>query len=395
VKRLTNTVRDYAWGSHTAIASLRQRPVPSVEPEAELWMGAHPSAPSVLPDEDGGIPLTDFIAKDPFAALGQQVLDRFGPRLPYLMKLLAAAQPLSLQAHPDLEQAAAGYAAERAAGLAIDDPASTYPDANHKPELLVAVEEFDALCGFRDPEQSADLLESLAVPALVPVVAALRTGSVRQRLRSAVDLLMAWPDGDRSDLVAAVAASGHPLGAQLGRLYPGDLGVLVALLLNQIRLRPDEAVFMPAGNLHAYLSGFGVEVMAASDNVLRGGLTPKRVDVAELLRVLRYEVLAEPVVRPVALGPGLVTWPAPVPDFSLTRAQTSADMTVRLPAGGPRILCCLRGPAQLSTGASTGASTGVEVLRLDGGDSVFVGAGEPAVEVSGPEAIVFQSTSMG
>ena len=391
MKRLTNTVRDYAWGSHTAIASLRGRPVPSAEPEAELWMGAHPSAPSVLPDEDGGIPLTDFIAKDPFAALGQQVLDRFGPRLPYLMKLLAAAQPLSLQAHPDLEQAAAGYAAERAAGLTIDDPASTYPDANHKPELLVAVEEFDALCGFRDPGQSADLLESLAVPALEPVVAALRTGSVSQRLRSAVDLLMAWPDGDRSALVAAVAASGHPLGAQLGRLYPGDPGVVVALLLNQIRLRPDEAVFMPAGNLHAYLSGFGVEVMAASDNVLRGGLTPKRVDVAELLRVLRYEVLAEPVVRPVALGPGLVTWPAPVPDFSLTRAQTSAGMTVRLPAGGPRIMCCLRGPAQLSTGAGTGA----EVLRLDGGDSVFVGAGEPAIEVSGPETIVFQSTSMG
>ena len=385
MRRLTNPVRGYAWGSHTAIASLCGRPVPSAEPEAELWMGAHPSAPSLLSDEDGAVPLTDFIANDPLAALGQPVLDRFGARLPFLMKLLAAEQPLSLQAHPDASQAVAGYAQERVAGLALDDPARNYADANHKPEVLVAIDEFDALCGFRDPARTALELASLGVPGLAPVVGdAGQTGTMAERLRGAVELLMAWPEEDRADLVAAVAGSGHPLAVQLGRLYPGDIGVVVALLLNRVRLRPGEAVFMPAGNLHAYLSGFGLELMAASDNVLRGGLTPKRVDVAELLRVLRFEVLADPVLRPVELGPGLVTWAAPVPDFSLIRAEAPAGATVRLPMGGPRIVCCVRGPAQLRT-------TGSEVTRLAAGDSVFVSATESALELSGAGAVVFQS----
>lgn len=383
---LTNSVRAYAWGSHTTLASLRGSAEPSQLPEAELWMGTHPSAPSTVSQGGREVPLTEFIAADAVAVLGQPVLDRFGPRLPYLMKLLAAAQPLSLQAHPNLEQAAAGYAAERAAGLALDDPARNYADPNHKPELLVAVDEFDALCGFRDPVQAAAVLAGLGVAELAGVVATLRTGSVEQRLAGAVEALMSWPRSERFSLVEAVTASGHPLAAELGRRYPGDVGVVVALLLNQVRLRPDEAVFMPAGNLHAYLSGFGVEVMAASDNVLRGGLTPKRVDTAELLRVLRYEVLVDPVVRPVEVAAGVVTWPAPVPDFALSRAQVGPDGTaVWLPALGPRIVCCLRGPARVSAGA--------RVLPLAPGDAVFVEASEPAVEVTGSGAIVFQSTS--
>ncbi len=194
---------------------------------------------------------------------------------------------------------------------------------------------------------------------------------------------MTWPGADRPDLVAAVAASGVPLARELGQRYPGDMGVLVALLLNQVRLQPDEAVFMPAGNLHAYLSGFGVEVMAASNNVLRGGLTPKAVDVAELLRVLRYEVLQDPVVRAVALGPGLTGWPVPVADFALIKAVAGDDAVV-LPGGGPRILCCLHGPASLRAGDQT--------MELVAGQSVFVAATEAAVEVSGMGAVVFQSS---
>lgn len=394
---LTNSVRTYAWGSRTWLASLQHRPVPSPVPEAELWMGAHPTAPSLLGNAGRGAALPDVIAQDPVYVLGQPVLDRFGARLPYLLKLLAAEAPLSLQAHPDAGQALAGYAAEETAGLAPDDPARNYVDPSHKPELLVAVEPFDALCGFRDPDTSADILESLAVPTLAPVVRALRTGSVEKRLRGAVELLLGWPQPARAALVAAVSSASSSsaavrLAARLGRLYPADVGVVVALLLNQVRLAPGEAVFMPAGNLHAYLGGRGVEVMAASDNVLRGGLTPKRVDAAELLRVLHYQVLEEPVVPPVTLAPGLQTWPVPAAEFGLARACTAGVKDagqlpdrVRFPGGGPRILCCVSGVAHLRTGA--------EVLEVASGHSAFVTAAEPAVEVTGNGVIVFQAAA--
>ena len=298
MRPLTNPIRRYAWGSRTAIASLQRRPAPTPEPEAELWMGAHPTAPSLLSDEDGSVPLTEAIDGDPSAALGEAVVDQFGGRLPYLLKILAAAQPLSLQAHPDSEQARVGFAAEEAAGLARDAPVRNYADRYHKPELLVAIEEFDALCGFRDPDATAALLGSVGVPALKPVIAALEAGPVAMRLRSAVEILMRWPSGDRAGLVAAVAEAGrslssrgesYALAANLGRRYPGDVGVVVALLLNQVRLRPDEAVFMPAGNLHSYLAGVGVEVMAASDNVIRGGLTTKHVDVAVFNTIKQFK----------------------------------------------------------------------------------------------------------
>ncbi len=391
MRPLTNPIRTYAWGSRTAIASLQRRPAPSPEPEAELWMGAHPSAPSVVPGEGGSEPLIDAIARNPGAVLGELVANRFGRRLPYLLKILAAAQPLSLQVHPDAEQARAGFAAEESAGLPRDARGRNYADPHHKPELLVALGEFDALCGFRDPTESATILRSYGVPALKPVIAALETGTTAERLRGAVELLVQWPASERAALVAAVAEAGgtpsntgaEPLGAVLGRHYPGDVGVVIALLLNQVRLRPDEAVFVPAGNLHAHLAGFGVEVMAASDNVIRGGLTPKHVDRAELLRVLRYEVTVDPVVRPQTVAAGVVSWPVPVSEFALAKAVVSGESgTVALPGGGPRIVVCVRGSASLSTGG--------EIHTLCGGESVFVSASEPSVQATG-EGVVFQA----
>jgi mannose-6-phosphate isomerase len=421
VRALTNPVRPYAWGSRTAIATLQGRPAPSATAEAELWMGAHPSAPSRVDGPDGES-LGDLISRMPEPTLGRAVVDRFGARLPYLLKVLAAAHPLSLQAHPDEEQARAGFAAE--AGLAAGGPAMAgsggpalagsagvtgasernYADPYHKPELLVAVEEFEALCGFRDPETSATVLDSFGVPALAPVSATLRRGPAPTALRAAVHMLLTWSPDDRTDLVAAVTRAGrtlaarapheqapHALATRLGALYPDDVGVVVALLLNHVRLRPDEAVFMPAGNLHAYLSGLGVEVMAASDNVLRGGLTPKHVDVPELLRVLRYEVLPDPVVRPEAVAPGLLRWPAPAAEFALVKASVEpAAGPVVLPGRGPRVVVCLRGPASVTAGD--------EVRILRGGDAVFVPAADPPVELGGgaagagsDQAVVFQA----
>ncbi len=342
MQRLVNPIRAYTWGSRSVIAALQGRTPPSDGPEAELWIGAHPADPSILDRPQGPVSLLEAIAADPQGTLGGTAAAEFGPRLPYLLKVLAADQPLSLQAHPDARQAAAGYAAGNV----------SYVDQYHKPELLVAVSEFSALCGFRDPKESADLLAGLDVPALAPVVTALRAGAP-DGLHKAVHTLLTWPVGERREVVDAVVGSGSDLAARLAAHYPGDLGVVVALLLNHVTLAPGEAIWMPAGNLHTYLSGTGVEIMAASDNVLRGGLTPKRVDVAELLRVLRFEVLADPVVRPMAVVPGVVTWPTPVREFALYRALLDgAAQRVEVALTGPREVLCLRGEVRVDDGVA-------------------------------------------
>lgn len=387
--RLEGAVRRYAWGSRTAIAALQGRPAPTVEPEAELWLGAHPAGPGRV--HQGGVdrPLTEAIAEDPVGILGEETLGRFGPRLPFLLKVLAAAQPLSLQAHPDREQAAAGFAAEQAAGVPLDAPNRTYADDWHKPELLVAISEFEALCGFRDPGESAELLATLGVPALAPVVEALAAADPAVGLRTAVSHLLTCGSREAAEMVAGVLAAAerppavhpaYPLAGRLAALYPGDIGIVVAMLLNQVTLAPGEGVWMPAGNLHAYLGGVGIEIMAASDNVLRGGLTPKYVNVPELLRVLRFETLAEVVVEPEPLAEGLVTWPVPVDDFSLVRARVDG-WTVGLPRGGshggPRVLLCLEGAVRCQSGASPTA------LSLSRGQAAFVPASEGPVTVTG------------
>ncbi|WP_305789568.1 mannose-6-phosphate isomerase, class I [Symbioplanes lichenis] len=371
---LTGVIRPYAWGSRTALAELQGRPAPTEEPEAELWLGAHPGDPSTVPGDAGPVTLNTLIEQDPEGQLGAEVAAEFGTRLPYLMKVLAAGAPLSLQAHPDAEYAKRAFAAQDA------DPSAprNYTDAFHKPEMLVALTPFEALCGFRDPHVAADELAALGIDRLGSVVDALRKGV--DGLSVAVRTLLEWPADDRAALIAEAQAA--PLVARLAESYPADPGVLVALLLNLVQLAPGEAIWMPAGNLHAYLSGTGVEIMAASDNVLRGGLTPKRVDVDELLRVLRFEVLEEPILAATEVSPGVVTWKVPVREFALYRMTlTPATPPQRLPAGGPRIVLGVAGdtfvaeavdgtPVELTPGsaayvpASTGPATAAGVGEL-------------------------------
>lgn len=376
---LQGQIRDYAWGSRTAIAELQGRPVPTDGPEAELWLGAHPGAPATVDRDGSPVSLTDLLLAEPAHWLGERLVGRFGTRLPFLLKVLAADAPLSLQAHPDADQARAGHAA---------DPVN-YVDPYHKPELLVALSEFEALCGFRDPVESAAALAAFGVPALEPVVAALRTGPAG--LREAVRLLLSWPEAERAGLVAGVlsAEAAGPdavLARALAVDYPADPGVLVALLLHHVWLAPGEAIWMPAGNLHAYLRGTGVEIMAASDNVLRGGLTPKRVDVDELLRVLRFEVLGEPVVAPVPVAPGVVTWPVPVEDFALHRVEVAAgDAGVRLALPGPRVVLCRAGKLAVDDGVGT-VTLGpgqAAVGTAAGGPLLIGGEGEAYVATCG------------
>ncbi len=291
---LDNPVQPYPWGSTTVLPDLLGVPATG-EPQAELWVGAHPAAPSRVELDGKPVSLAELIAGDPEATLGPGVRRRFGPRLPYLLKVLAVERPLSIQAHPTAAQAQAGYEAEEAAGVPRDAPHRSYRDRSPKPEMVVALTEFEALLGFRDPARTADLIDSLAVSALGDAAALLRydgTDGLQALVRR---WLLLPPDGAahlaRSVAEAARAARGElpRLVARLAELYPGDRGILLALLLRHERLAPGEAAFTPAGMPHAYLHGVAVEVQASSDNTLRAGLTGKHVDTDGLLRILRYE----------------------------------------------------------------------------------------------------------
>jgi mannose-6-phosphate isomerase len=389
--QLQNAVRHYPWGSHTVIPELIGTPSPADRPHAELWMGAHPDEPSVRSD---GVPLDKAIATEPELMLGPEVLERFGVRLPFLMKVLAAEKPVSLQAHPTTEQAEAGFAAEEAAGVLRDDPTRTFRDPFHKPEMLVALTTVEALCGFRPVEESLHCLAKLQVPELKPTIAALARGG----LRSAIPQLLALPPDQREVLVSEVAraASGfvaahdpefintYRWAAALAETYPGDPGVVISLLCNHLRLAPGEAVFLPAGNLHAYLCGAGVEVMASSDNVLRGGLTGKHVDLAALIEVLDFTDGRVPVLRPV-LGPGGLRYPVPVEEFDLTHCQLG-DRMGTLTTRGPQLVLCTEGTAVLATAD--------DELTLTQGGSAFLPAGTP-VSARGPAVLYRVTTNLG
>ncbi|MDG9719046.1 mannose-6-phosphate isomerase, class I [Streptomyces sp. DH24] len=378
--RLDNTIRPYAWGSTTAIAGLLGVE-PTGEPQAEMWMGAHPGAPSRTPRGT----LLEVIEAAPERELGTDAVAKFGPRLPFLLKILAAGGPLSLQVHPDLAQAKAGYEDEERRGIPVSAPHRNYKDANHKPELICALTEFDGLCGFRAPAEAAALLDGLGVDSLKPYVDLLRAQPEEAALR---EVLTAILSADREEMAATVveAASAcdrlggdHAPYAGIAHHYPGDPGVIAAMLLNHVRLQPGEALFLGAGIPHAYLNGLGVEIMANSDNVLRCGLTPKHVDVPELLRVVRFEAADPGVLRPEASPEGEEVYETPIDEFRLSRyvlpeGGVARDVTL----GTPQILLCTAGSVR----------TGEHDLTP--GQSVFVAAGERA-ELSGT-GTVFRAT---
>ncbi len=370
--RLENTIRPYAWGSTTAIPRLRGVE-PTGEPQAEMWLGAHPGAPSRTPRG----PLTEVIEKAPERELGPRTVAKFGPRLPFLLKILAADAPLSLQVHPDLEQARQGYEDEERRGIPADAPHRNYKDANHKPELICALTEFDGLCGFRRPEEAAALLAALGVDSLKPYVDLLRAHPEEAALREVLTAVLSADPEEMARTVAEAADACERLGgahapyAGIAHHYPGDPGVIAAMLLNHVRLQPGEALFLGAGVPHAYLDGLGVEIMANSDNVLRCGLTPKHVDVPELLRIVRFEASDPGVLRPEATPDGEEVYETPIDEFRLSRHVLAEGADARdLTRGTPQILLCTAGSVRAGE------------HELAPGDSVFVPAGERA-EVSG------------
>lgn len=391
--RLTNTIRDYAWGSSGAISDLLGA-TPTGKPEAEMWLGAHPSAPSQAtstgaPTSQG---LDELIAADPLGLLGPEVARKYG-QLPFLVKVLSAGKPLSIQVHPTAEQATDGFAAENAAGLALDAPHRNYRDASHKPEMIYALTDFAALSGFRSPAQSAALFRELG--AVLDQQHAQTCERIAELLShpdeaTALSTTCQYLLGDLLEpgklVAAAVAAvqgnpglAEHISLAELPKInghYPNDIGVLVSLLLNLVVLAPGQAIYLDAGNVHAYLRGLGVEVMANSDNVLRGGLTPKHIDVPELLRITRFEALGVPFLEPVSTMFGQEIFTPPFAEFQLQHIELtdSADITdmaggdVPIAANGPVIVLCVEGEMTIDT------PRGDELLRC--GDSLFIGAAE-------------------
>ncbi|MFJ2094896.1 mannose-6-phosphate isomerase, class I [Streptomyces sp. NPDC087901] len=397
--RLSNTVRPYAWGSTTLIPALLGV-APTGEPQAEMWMGAHPGAPSRItrtgaaaevPNTPSATPveqtLTDVIAADPAGELGQAAVEKFGPRLPFLLKLLAAGVPLSLQVHPDLAQAQQGYADEERRSVPIDAPHRVYKDANHKPELICALTPFDGLCGFRRPAEAAEAMEALGVDSLKPYADLLRAHPEEAALREVLTAILTADPAQMAETVTAVAAAAERIGgiyapyARVAHHFPGDAGVVAALLLNYVQLQPGEALFLDAGVPHAYFGGLGVEIMANSDNVLRCGLTPKHIDVPELLRIVRFEATEPGVLRPEASPSGEELYETPVDEFRLSRFDLSPGAApVDLTATTPQILLCTAGAPKAGE------------LGLGPGESVFVPAGEKA-EVSGTGTL-FRATVM-
>lgn len=381
---LHNTVRAYAWGARDGLAEIVGT-APSGGPEAELWVGTHPGAPSTVVGDPLGRSLAEVVAADPARWLGPDLAGAGHRSLPFLLKVLAIGRPLSLQAHPSAAQAAVGFAREEAAGIAIDAPERTYKDPEPKPESLVAVRETWALCGFRAPAAAAELVAGLDIGALAPLVDALVGGGPRAHA-DALGWLLHLAPPDRSAVAAVVAeevADADPADRldprswvqALAAAFPGDPLCLAPLLLNVVRLGPGESVHLPAGNLHAYLDGVGVEVMAASDNVLRGGLTPKHVDVEELLSVLCFEpgVPPEPVHQD--LGDGTSTYDSSEQAYALAVVDPG-DGVVEIRPTGPSLL--------LATGGSIDLAGPDGGLVIGHGDAAFVPPGEGPLQVSGP-----------
>lgn len=405
---LANAIRPYAWGSTTHIPRLLGRPVTD-EPAAELWLGAHGGDPSRL---DDGRSLADLIAADPAATVGGDVCRDFGPRLPFLLKVLAAAEPLSLQVHPTSQRALLGFARENAIGLALDAPERNYRDDSHKPELIFALTRFEGVAGFRDVGRTAAIARNLELPWLTEMADELEAGAVAfQSLRQVVTRLLALDRrtvaqriAELGEAAASAERRGHRVSprsrppavdrfsveregvrvyaqtARLARSHPDDPGVLVTLLLNHVVLAAGEAMFIDAGVLHAYTSGLGVEIMASSDNVVRAGLTPKHTDIPELLAITDFTPLPAPLWLPSTEDPSDIRLDPPVTEFSL---RISEAPSVDLPDHGPRILLVLDGALTVDTAEDS--------RHLNTGQSIFIAHADGALRVTGAGRFAFAS----
>jgi mannose-6-phosphate isomerase len=389
--RLSNPVMNYAWGSFDAIHELLGEEHPGKEPKAELWMGAHPKAPSLVAVDGGLRPLDELIRDQPREILGAATAANFKDQLPFLFKVLSARQPLSIQAHPDAGQARAGFQRENELEIPLAAPHRNYRDANHKPELICALSEFWAMCGFRAPEEIADVLEQICPIGLADESKLLKHSGAGGNLKPFLTRMLQINPGERLKLIeealgntrknatdmasAPVAYWMHAIAAD----FPGDIGILAPTFLNLIRLEPEEALYLPAASLHAYLRGTGIEIMASSDNVLRGGLTSKHVDVDELMETLSFAPWRPEVIHKSLLAEAESDYPCPVEEFRLSELRVSPGTDfISRQQRNVEILLCTRGLVRLRSLQDTG-----ETFDLPRGASILVPASAPAYQLDG------------
>ena len=370
--RLCNEIKNYAWGSPDWISELCGKDNSSREPWAELWMGVHPGGPSLIEEDGENISLGEAISRNPDGFLGSTA--KTHGTLPFLFKILAAAKPLSIQTHPSLAVAKEGFERENRRGIALNDPNRNYKDSNHKPEIISALTPFTALCGFRVPEEIGALLSLCDTPCLKEPIGAVKKGDLRNFLICLLNLeiskrkqLTDYITKHREALINKAPSFKREweLSFRLGEEYPGDPAIIAPLYMNLIELKPGEAIYLPAGELHSYIYGLGVELMANSDNVLRGGLTPKNIDIGELCSVLSFIPKKPEILYPGAtpVNSALFTYHTECSEFSLSTIKGSTAW----PLTGPAIVLITEGRALLSDKRTS--------LEMDRGSSAFIPAG--------------------
>jgi len=396
ISRLKNPIQEYAWGSRTAIPELLGLPVPWERPGAELWMGAHSSAPSQVFMDGGWQPLDQVIERDPISILGKAAARKFAYRLPFLFKMLAAECPLSIQVHPNLKQARTGFEREKRLGIPLNGTARSYRDSNHKPELLCAITGFEALKGFRPSEETARLLGDICHDVLAKEIALLEGVPEDTALRNFFASILSMERSRKGEVVGQAAARARRYEdrdpafrwvAALHQAYPGDIGALSPLVLNLVTLEPGEAIYIPPGELHTYLKGVGMELMANSDNVIRGGLTEKHVNLPELLRVTAFRSAAIRKIRPRPMGaPAEAVYEAPAAEFRLSVITVSDGISFVSRADRTAdILICMQGEARIQ------GLKGGGLDKLDKGTSVLVPAAAGPYRIDG-EATLYRAT---
>lgn len=387
--RLSGAVKDYAWGSPHAISDFTGIDFGG-QRVAELWFGAHNGAQTLA----GGRPLSEVISADPAGILGADVAARFDGQLPFLLKVIAPEQPLSLQVHPGKELAEAGFQAEEEAGIPRNSPRRNYRDRNHKPEMIFALTPFEAFAGFRAPRRAIEVLDNLNAPLAREMLEILRAHPGYRGLRAVARKLLAPLDEERRVQIEAVITACQDRldrgtspslrvdrqAVALARTYPSDPGAVLSLLLNPVTLRAGEALFIPTGAVHAYVSGLGIEVMSSSDNVLRAGLTPKHIDAGEALRCMDFHGAPPVRIAPEMNGRGTGIYYAPVDDFELSVSEITGGEWIPIPGFGPRILLGVSGDLEIGVGG--------EVETISTGQAIFVSAAEGTIRVRGNGKLV-------
>lgn len=374
IRILENSIQEYAWGSKTFIANLLGLQSPSTNPQAELWMGAHPKAPSNAIYGDDQISLDKLIEKDPVRILGQETVKKFPHGLPFLLKVLAAEKPLSIQAHPNKEQAEEGFTSENKEGIPIDAPNRNYRDNNHKPEIICALTPFVALNGFRNPKEALKLIEKVADMSVSYELAGYKQEVDMRGLRNFLHALMNLNEDRKRQIVAdSIRLAEKHISEnlayewmiRLNQEFPGDIGIFAPCFLNLVELNPYDAMYLDAQDLHAYLSGAGIELMANSDNVLRGGLTSKHVDITELFKIVKFVEKKIELLKPIRMTDELSVYETPAQEFQLSMIELKDDrIHYSIRNRSIEIMICVEGESMIvdSNGDHTHLENGISVI---------------------------------